>query len=157
MAEIHINMTRFNIMFHRVTHNFGWRIKAHWLRIQQGCSKGSGVVFFQPRRNINEMRKTCSVTFWKTIRAKAFDLFETSCGEFWIVAAFRHAGYKFVAKIIHRANVAERGHGAAQAIGLLCCEFCGHDGKLHGLFLEQWHAHGFAEHVDQFVLFTVLR
>src|SRR6185437_14648706 len=91
------------------------------------------------------------MAFGESVAAEAFDLPEAAFGEILFVTATHHAVHHLLAELVDGADMTERRHGAAQAIGFLRRELCRHNGKLHGLFLEQRHALGFAENILQFV------
>ena len=91
------------------------------------------------------------MAFGKTVRAEALDLLETGDDEFFLITARDHAADEFLPEGADGADMAERRHGAAQAIGFVGGEFGGDDGQPHRLFLEQRHAHGFLKNVMQFV------
>ena len=144
-------MEHFNPMFAGVTHDFGWCIKTHGLRIQQCTGEGLGMEFLDPGRNVNEMGEACGMAFRKTIGAEAFDLLEAAFGEFLLVTAPHHAAYEHFLEIVDGADIFESRHGAAQAIGFIGSELCRHNGQFHRLFLKQRNAHRLAEHGDEFI------
>ena len=76
------------------------------------------------------------MAFGKAIGAEALDLVETGLREFLFIAALYHAADEFLFKRMHRPDIAEGCHGAAQAIGLFRRELRGHDGQPHRLLLE---------------------
>ena len=77
------------------------------------------------------------MAFGKAVFAKAFHLLETTMGESRIIAARDHAGDHHLLVVLDRANLAERRHGTAQAIGLVSGKAGRIDGNLHGLLLEE--------------------
>ena len=74
-----------------------------------------------------------------------------------IVAARDHVADHLVFEFADGADIAERRHGAAQAVGFFGGEFRGLDGDPHRLLLEQRHAERLVQHLAQFVLVAVLR
>ena len=76
------------------------------------------------------------MTFRKTIRAKAFNLFEAAFSKILLISPLHHATYKHALEVINGAHIAKSCHGTAQAVGLTRCKFCRHNGKLHGLLLK---------------------
>ena len=103
------------------------------------------------------MGKARRVAFGKAVIAKPLDLVEAPFGEILRIAARGHAADHLVLERADRAAPPERRHGAAQFVRLVAGELRGHHGKAHGLFLEQRHAHGLAEHLMQFVPRPVVR
>ena len=102
------------------------------------------------------MREARGMAFGKAVAAEALDLLEAAFGEVAVIAARRHAADHLLAERVDGADIAERRHGAAQAVGLFRRELRRHDGELHRLFLEQRHAQRLAQHLFQFVGRTVL-
>ena len=81
------------------------------------------------------------MAFGKAIAAEPLDLLEAALGE---VAAYIRArpcrSTIFVTEIVDRADIAERRHRAAQAIGFLGREARRDDRQLHRLLLKERHA-----------------
>lgn len=85
------------------------------------------------------------------------DLVETIFGKGPVVAPVDHAVDHLLLHRMDGAHLAESGHGAAQLVGFLGCEFCSLHGNAHRLFLKQRHALGLAENLLQFVRRSMLR
>src|SRR6185437_167717 len=132
-------------------HDLCGRIEAHRLRIEQRAREHRRMMAFDPRRDVDKMRKTRRMAFGESVAAEAFDLPEAAFGEILFVTTAYHAVDHLLAELVDGSDMAERRHCAAQAIGFLRRELCRHNGKLHGLFLEQRHALGLAENILQFV------
>src|SRR6185437_16943168 len=96
-----------------IAHNLGGRIKAHWLGIEQRGSEGSGMMIFDPRRDIDQLGKAGGMAFRKSIGTETLDLFETGFGECLLIAAPRHAINEDALVIANSAHMAKSGHGAA--------------------------------------------
>ena len=135
----------------RVAHQLRRLIKAHRLAVEDGGAENVRIAAFDPRRGVNQKRKARRVAFGKAVFAEPFDLAEAMLGKAAVIAAPGHAVDELVAEQMDIAGVAERGHGAAQPIGLVGREFRRRDGDLHRLFLEQRHAERPFENVFQFV------
>ena len=123
-------------MLARVAHNLGRRVKTHGLGIEQGGGEGGGMEFLDPRRNIDQQRKTGGMAFGETVRAETLDLLETVFREFWKITAASHAFYKSRTIIFDGADMAEGRHGAAQTIHLSGGEFGRDGGDFHRLLLK---------------------
>ena len=48
IAEIDINGADIDLVPPRILHKLRWRVKTHWLRIEQGGGKNRGMMAFQP-------------------------------------------------------------------------------------------------------------
>ena len=89
------------------------------------------------------------MAFRETIFAKTLDLGKAILGESFFIAPRQHAIDEFIAKLANRPHPPEGRHRTAQLVCLAWQEpGCDHS-DLHGLFLEQWHAKRFAQHVFQ--------
>ena len=91
------------------------------------------------------------MTFREAIGAKAFDLLEATLRKFRIVTAGDHALAHASAKLANLTAFFESRHRAPQLIGFTWRKASGNNGNSHGLFLEQWDAHGFAQNLTQFL------
>src|SRR5258705_7609117 len=96
------------------------------------------------------------MAFRETVAGKSLDLIETIFREFGIVARPDHVADHLGFEFSDSTEIAERCHGAAQAIGLLGSKFRGLDGDTHRLLLEQRYAKGFMQDVAQLVLVAAL-
>lgn len=102
------------------------------------------------------MGEAGSVAFGKAVFTESLDLVEAALGEGGVVTAPDHAVDHLALQILHDTAAAEGGHRPAQMIGVLRREAGGLDGHAHGLFLEQRHAQGLAQHLAQLVRRPVL-
>lgn len=91
------------------------------------------------------------MAFGKAIAAETLDLLEAALGELGGIAARGHAFDQLGPEIVHRADIAEGRHRAAQLVGFRGREIRRNDRELHRLFLEQRHAIGLAEQVLELV------
>ena len=90
------------------------------------------------------------MTFREAIGAKAFDLLKATLSKFRVVTARDHTIAHASAKLTDLTTFFEGCHCASQLIGFAWRKASGNNGNFHGLFLEQWDAHGFAQHLAQF-------
>ncbi len=150
-AVIDVGLARLDPMLAGAPHDLRRRVEAHGLGIEQGAGERRRVMAFEPGRDIDEMGEARGVAFGKAVLAEALDLVEAALGEIGRIAARGHAADHLVLQRADGAAAAERGHGAAQLVGLGTGEFRRHHGEPHGLLLEQRHAHGLAEDLMQLV------
>src|SRR6185312_16123515 len=104
------------------------------------------IVALEPAGHINEERKRGRVTLGKTVGTKPFDLLETGFRKVLGIVFHKHAGDELLTERGDAAGTLERRHRAAETIGFSRREAGTDDGNLHRLLLEQWNAHGFAQH-----------
>ena len=157
IAEIHVHGANLDAVLTRIAHELRRLIKTHRLAVEDGGTEYVRVAAFDPRRGIDQQRKTRRVAFRKAVFAEPFDLAEAIFREITVIAAGGHAGDELVAEQMDVAGMAERGHGAAQPIRFVGREFGRGDGDLHRLLLEQRHAESSFENVLQFVSRPVRR
>ena len=150
-AEIHIYRQHFHAMRAGIADDLRRGIEAHRLGVEQRDREGRRVMAFQPGGDVHQQRKTGGMALGKTVAAETLDLPEAGLGKAGLIAACHHAPHHHVAKMLDRAEIAERGHGPAQAVRLLGREFGRHHGDLHRLFLEQRHAQGLVQNLLQLV------
>jgi len=86
------------------------------------------------------------VAFGEAVAAEPLDLLVAAAGEVLVVPARGHAADHLRLELVHRADVAEGRHRAAQQIGFGRREIGSNDRKLHRLFLKQRDAERLAEH-----------
>ena len=144
-------------MLLRVADQLSGLVEAHRLAVEQGDAEHVRVVAFDPGRHINQFGETDGVAFGEAVGAEALDLAKTAPGEILGIAARGHAADEFGAVSADIAVMLEGGHGPTQAVGLLRRELGRLDGQTHGLFLEQRHAVGLAEHALKLIGWAVRR
>src|SRR5690554_2107264 len=115
-------------------------IKTHGHAIEQGRSKHIGIVMFQPTGNINQQRKTSSMTFGETITAKALQLLEYPHGKLLSIALFHHTVNQFLLVEVHLSIRFKSSHASAQAVSLSRCKASRNNNYLHGLLLKKRYA-----------------
>ncbi len=135
-AEVHVDMAHFDAMLARVAHDLGRRIEAHRLRVEQRAGERGGMELLDIGRDIDEQREARRMAFGKAVGAEALDLLEAALGEIPGVAALDHAADEHLLERVDGAEIAERRHGAAQAVGLGRRELRRDHGELHRLLLE---------------------
>ena len=135
-----------------VPHDLGRGVEAHRLGIQKRCAEDIGMVAFEPGGGVGDQGEGGRVAFGKAVGPEALQLAEGLFGELRGVAALDHAGDELVLEMADAAGELEGGHGAAELVGFGGREPGAFDGDAHGLFLEQRHPQGFAEHLFQFGL-----
>ncbi len=97
------------------------------------------------------------MAFGKSVFAKALDLVETVFREFLRITATDQIADHLLLEFMDGADMAERGHRAAQLVGFVGREFRSLDGDPHRLFLKQGNAEGFSEDGLKFVLVAIFR
>src|ERR1044072_1762753 len=93
----------------------------------------------------------------KTVAAESLDLLKTAFGKRRLVAALDDLADHFLLEGADGADIAERRHRPAPAVGFLGREFRRLDGDPHRLLLEQRHAAGFLQDLSELVFVTALR
>jgi hypothetical protein len=116
-ARAHVDRVDGDAVFPRIAHDLRGGIEAHRLAVEQRAGEDRRIVAFQPGGHIGERGEGLRVAFRKAVVAEALDLFEAAFGEIAFVAAPDHAFDQLLLVVVDRAVAAERGHGAAQAIG----------------------------------------
>src|SRR5215475_880646 len=87
------------------------------------------------------------MAFRKSVTAETFELPEGLLGKIPLVAVRHHAGDQLLTEFGDAARMLESRHGTAELVCLSGGEACTFDRDAHGLFLEQRHPQGLAEHV----------
>ena len=126
-------------------------VETHGLAVEQRRGEHLGMEPLNPGRDIDQIGEGRRVAFGEAVFAEPLDLIEAVLRELGVVAAPDHAANQHVLIGMDGAHMAEGGHGAAQAIGLVAGEFRRLHGDAHGLFLEQRHAQRLAKHPFQLV------
>src|SRR3954453_10410704 len=88
----------------------------------------------------------------KTVAAKTLDLFETVSGKIRRITACDHVADHLVFELADGADIAERCHRTAQAVGLLGRELRGIDSDPHCLLPKKGHPEGLVTHTEKLVL-----
>ena len=140
-----------------VPHQLGGLVEAHGLGVEQGRAEGVGPAPLHPGRGVDQEGEADGVALGEAVGAEPLDLAEAALGEVRIVAPPGHALQEAAAILADAAQVAEGGHGPAQAVGVVLAEPGRLDGQAHGLLLEQGDAQGLAQHPVQLVRRAVLR
>ena len=118
VAEHHVGPPRLDAMLPGVAHQLGGLVEAHRLAVEQGGAEDVRVVTFDPGRDVDQLGEAHRVALGEAVGAEALDLLEAALGEVRVVAAPDHAIDELQPVVAHRAQVAEGGHRAAQAVGL---------------------------------------
>ena len=140
-----------------VPHQLGGRVEAHGLGVDQGGAEGVGPAPFHPGRGVDQQGEADGVALGEAVGAEPLDLAEAALGEVRVVAPPGHALQEAAAVFADAPQVAEGGHGPAQAVGVVLAEPGRLDGQAHGLLLEEGHAQGLAQYPVQLVRRAVLR
>ncbi len=111
-------------------------IEAHGLAVDDGRTKGRGIVKLQPRGNINKFGKTGGVRFGEAVLAKTADLAKDLIGKLFVESFLSHPCQEFFLELFDHARFSPRAHRAAQLVGLARSETGCDDGQFHGLFLK---------------------
>ena len=90
-GRVDANRTNLDTMVARVTTNLRWRVKPHWLRIEQGSAKDVGMPALHPGRGIGDQRKRGSVAFGKSVAPEPLKLPESPLCKFFLVTVRHHA------------------------------------------------------------------
>ncbi len=135
-----------------VAHQLGRGVESHRLAVEQDGAEHLRIEALDPGRDVDQLGEGGRVALGEAVFAEAPDLVEAAAGEVRIVAALDHAADHHLLVLMDGAHVAEGGHGAPEAVGLVAGELGRHHGDLHRVLLEQRHAEGLAEHLLQFVL-----
>ncbi len=128
-----------------VLHQLRGLIKPHGLAVEQCGQKTRGFVAFHPGAYVNQQRKTCRVALGKAVLAKALNLLKNLLSKGCVIPSGHHAADDACIKAMHPAAAAPRGHGAAQAVGLIGVKPRGQHGHLHHLLLKHGHTQGTAQ------------
>ena len=140
-----------------VPHQLGGRVEAHGLGVDQGRAEGVGPAPLHPGRGVDQQGEADGVALGEAVGAEPLDLAEAALGEVRVVAPPGHALQEAAAIFTDAPQVAEGGHGPAQAVGVVLAEPGRLDGQAHGLLLEEGHAQGLAQYPVQLVRRAVLR
>ena len=116
---VHIHGTHFDAMFLRVADDLRRRIESHGLAVQERGAENVRVMTLDPGGNIDEQSKGGRVAFRKAVFAEALDLVEAGLCKGGVIPTCDHPANQHVFVIADRANIAERGHRAAQAVDFL--------------------------------------
>ncbi len=148
-AAVYIDGAQLDAVLARVAYDLRRRVEPHRLAVEQGAGENLRVEAFDPGRDVDEQCKARRVALGKTVGPEPLDLTEAAHGEIALVTVLDHAGDEFVAEQMDVAVALESRHRAAQPVGLLRSEAGADDRDLHRLLLEEWHAHGLAQHLAQ--------
>ena len=136
IGKIDVCLTRFNAMLDCVAHDLGRSIKPHRLGIQQRTRERRRIMTLQPRRDVDEMRKTRSVTLGKAIFAEALDLRKAALREFRLITACHHLRDHLFFEKADRAAPPEGRHRLAQLVHFGVGELRRVHGDAHRLLLK---------------------
>ena len=101
-----------------ITHQLGWRIEPHRLRVEQRGQEHLGMMALHPRRGVSDEGKGRGMALGEAVGAEAFKLFEGALGELGWVAVCDHALHKLVMKMLDAIGEFEGSHGAPKLIRL---------------------------------------
>src|SRR6516164_2255441 len=118
-TEGHVDIAHLDAVLAGIAHDLRRRIEAHRLRVQKRAAEGVGMPMLEPGGNIDKLREARGMAFRETIGAETLDLVKAALGEFRRIAARDHVADQLGFVFADGAEIAERRHRAAQAVGLL--------------------------------------